>query len=53
MGGCALGYKRATGGIFVVMELPCTLICNNVNIMAMILDYSLARCYYWWKLSKG
>lgn len=47
--GC--GFKRARGGMNVVLETSCILIVC-MYVLVVILYYSFARCYHWGKLDK-
>lgn len=44
-------YKRATGEIFVVMEV--SWICVNVNILVVIFCNNFVSFSHWRKLGKG
>ena len=46
--GC--GFKRARGGMNVVLETSCILIVC-MYVLVVILYYSFARCYHWGKLA--
>ena len=47
--GSECGNKRATWRILVGIEM----VCITIKVLVVILlDYSFARCYHWWKLNK-